>query len=74
MKTDVMGSDLHAKFAEARAAYANWLDDIIAGLLINGVPKEDIEIERHPDLSTVVVVRGVPRYKFNLVTCDEVDL
>lgn len=42
---------------------ANWLDDVIGGLLINGVAKDEIHINEHPD-RTEVQVRGVPRYEF----------
>jgi hypothetical protein len=41
---------------------ANEIEDILAGLMINGVRQDEIEIQRHPD-KTVIVVRGVPRYE-----------
>jgi hypothetical protein len=41
---------------------ANEIEDIVAGLMINGVTKDEIEIQEHPD-KTIIVVRGVPRYE-----------
>lgn len=41
---------------------ANELEDILAGLMINGVRRDEIEVQEHPD-RTVVVVRGQPRYE-----------
>lgn len=41
---------------------ANEIEDILAGLMINGVTKDEIEIQEHPD-RTLIVVRGVPRYE-----------
>lgn len=42
---------------------ANALDDILAGLLINGVSRDDIEVQEYPGSRIVVAVRGVPRYE-----------
>ena len=39
-----------------------WLEDILAGLLSNGVPHNEIHIHRHPQ-RTVVTVRGVAKYE-----------
>lgn len=64
-------TDLNAKLAAAGPAYTNWIEDTIAGLLINGVSREDIEIQHNDDLSTIVLVRGEPRYKYDLVTGEE---
>lgn len=50
---------------------ANWLEDVLAGLLVAGVRQDEIEIQVHPaDCKTVVAVRGVPKYEwtFNLTT------
>lgn len=44
---------------------ANELDDIIAGLLINGVARDEIEVRECPD-KTLVCVRGVPRYELKV--------
>ena len=42
-----------------------WLEDILAGLLSNGVPHNEIHIHRHPR-RTVVTVRGVAKYELEL--------
>lgn len=62
---------IDAQIREFEAFEANWLEDILAGLLINGVSQEDIEIRRHiGKLDTSVFVRGVERYRHvvNLVS------
>lgn len=43
---------------------AGWLEDIAAGLIINGLRPDEVEIQEHPDGRTVVAVRGVPKYEF----------
>ena len=53
-----------AKLAvEIASEKANWLDDVIGGLLINGVMANEIDVQEHPS-KTVVAVRGVPRYSW----------
>lgn len=44
---------------------ANELEDILAGLMINGVRRDEIEIHEHQD-RTVVLVRGSPRYELKV--------
>lgn len=51
--------------SKAASEKANWLDDVIGGLLINGVTKDEIAVMEFPD-RTVVQVRGVPRYEFRI--------
>lgn len=51
---------------EAIKSRADWLEDVLAGLLINGVRREDIEIQEHPDCRTVVAVRGEPKYEWRI--------
>ena len=46
-------------------AKANWLEDVIGGLLINGVTLGEIEIQEHLGC-TRVAVRGEPRYEFRI--------
>lgn len=46
-----------------QAAKYNWLEDILAGLLINGVSMREVVICEY-DRRTIVEVRGVPRYEF----------
>ncbi len=41
-----------------------WLEDIAAGLLSNGVTPGEVEVQYHPDLRIVVVVRGAPLYEW----------
>jgi hypothetical protein len=66
---EMLNAALRAAFDKAFADVNNHLEDIIAGLLINGVAYSEIRLERHvSDGSTVVVVRGVPRYKVELTT------
>ena len=50
---------------KAAGEKANWLDDVIAGLMVNGVTKDEIEIREYPD-ATRVAVRGVERYEFKI--------
>ena len=42
-----------------------WLEDVLAGLLSNGVRHNEIRIHRHPD-RTVVTVRGIAKYELKL--------
>ena len=57
-------------FAEAIQRTAEekleWLEDIIAGLMAAGVREDEIQIQEHPDLRTVVCVRGEPKYQFRI--------
>lgn len=44
---------------------ANWLEDVLAGLLSNGVRMDEIEVcEFQGELRTQVRVRGVPKYEW----------
>ena len=43
---------------------AAWLEDIIAGLLINGVAGPDINIWEDSDGDTIVAVRGEIKYRW----------
>lgn len=47
---------------------AEWLEDVLAGLLTAGVRMNEIEVQEHPGLRTVVLVRGEPKYEFNIKT------
>jgi hypothetical protein len=58
-----MTADLVSKLNADRN---EWLDDVIAGLLINGVPSTDICIEHHLMSRIVVTVRGVPKYEWRI--------
>lgn len=54
--------------------YANWLDDIVAGLLINGVLPHEIEVvEYRAAGKTCIRVRGVERYEWKAVFVDGPD-
>lgn len=46
---------------------AEWLEDILAGLLINGVRRDEVEVHHYPDGLTSVVVRGERRYSYQIV-------
>jgi hypothetical protein len=51
---------------EALSIQNNWLEDVLAGLLINGVSKDRIKIERQsfsPN-SIKVYVDGIMKYSF----------
>jgi len=54
---------IRAKLREIADARANWMEDCIAGLMINGVSKDRIEIQHRPS-KTVIAVDGVPKYEF----------
>jgi len=45
-------------------AKANWLEDVLAGLLSAGVAENEIAIQHHPDNRTIVLVRGEPKYEW----------
>jgi hypothetical protein len=51
---------------EAANRRMDWLESVLAKLLNDGVPKEDIQIQEHPDLVTVVAVRGEPMCQFQI--------
>lgn len=56
--------------SKQRKIYAdklNWTEDVIAGLLSNGIGRDEIVIDEHPGPRTVINVRGVPRYEWKLV-------
>jgi hypothetical protein len=46
---------------------SDWLEDVLAGLLSNGVRHNEIRIHRYPS-RTVVTVRGVAKYELKLGT------
>jgi hypothetical protein len=46
-------------------SWNDWLKDVPAGLLCNGVRMEEIKIQHHAD-GTVVTVRGLPKYEWKL--------
>lgn len=49
---------------EVVAARAAWLEDVLAGLLANGVRKDEIEIQERAGNHTVVCVRGEAKYEW----------
>jgi hypothetical protein len=55
---------LHEQIHAVTSARANWLEDVLAGLLINGVEKSEIEIQERPENRTVVAVRGMLKYEW----------
>lgn len=57
---------MRQKATEMQFARAEWLDDVIAGLLAAGCLKSEIEVRSFRDdpLRTVVAVRGVPKYEW----------
>jgi hypothetical protein len=64
---DMLKRELEARVRAAQKSRADWLEDVLAGLLINGVAMTEIKLEEHPhENRTVVVVRGVPMYEWRL--------
>lgn len=50
--------------ARCAADHAKWVEDVLAGLLINGVSSDEIEVQQHDGgLRTVVIVRGEKMYE-----------
>jgi hypothetical protein len=45
--------------------WTDWLEDVLAGLLVNGVRLGDIKIKHYPD-RTVITVHGAPKYEWKL--------
>jgi hypothetical protein len=43
---------------------AQWLHGLLVELLSSDIPSDDIQIQEHADLRTIVVIRGVPRHEF----------
>jgi hypothetical protein len=44
----------------------DWIEDVVAGLLINGVKKDEIRIVHYQDCTIKVFVRGVQKYTWCL--------
>jgi hypothetical protein len=57
---------MREKAAEMLNARADWLEDVLAGLLAAGVSIGEIEVQEFQSepLRTVVAVRGVPKYEW----------
>lgn len=62
---------LKAELDRVLVAKHNWLEDIIAGLLINGVHQTEIEIKEWPNCRTTVAVRGADKYEFKIKGLDQ---
>lgn len=61
--------NIQAKVREAQKEQAEWLEDVLAGLLCNGVQREEINVQyfiSDPGL-TRVTVRGVPKYEHRVI-------
>jgi hypothetical protein len=56
---------MEQKVMEAVRAQAEWLEEVLAGLLSAGVAQDDIEIRRFQSdpCRTVVAVKGEPKYE-----------
>jgi hypothetical protein len=46
----------------------DYIEDCLSGLLAAGVPKEDIEVQNHPDLVMKIAVKGVVKYTHQINT------
>ena len=57
---------VRAKAAEMQQARADWLEDVLAGLLAAGCTRDDIDVREFQSepLRTVVAVRGEPKYEW----------
>lgn len=55
---------IEAEASRIMMEQTEWLEDIAAGLLSNGVTPGEVEVQYHPDLRIVVVVRGAPLYEW----------
>lgn len=51
-------------------ARREWLEEIAAGLLSNGIPMNDISVQMFIDgrMTTKVLIKGVEKYKFQMLT------
>lgn len=58
-------------YAAATRARMDWLEDVVAGLLANGVRIDEIDVQEHPGNRTVVIVRGTPRYEWSVKFDDD---
>lgn len=47
---------------------AEWLEDVLAGMLAAGCDQSEIEVQEHPGSRTIVCVRGEPKYEWKLST------
>lgn len=51
--------------SRAFKARAEWLEDVLAGLMACGVRQDEIDVQEFPDeLKTRVAVRGVVKYEW----------
>lgn len=57
-------SSIEELTSAADRARAEWLEDVLAGLVMAGVSKNDIEVQEHPGGVTRVAVRGLVKYQF----------
>jgi hypothetical protein len=53
------------KVSEMNVARNDWLEDVLAGLLTNGVTTDEVEVLHHADGRLSVQVRSVERYSLN---------
>lgn len=60
---------VQSKVREAQKEQAEWLEDVLAGLLCNGVQQNEIDVQYFLDDPglTRVVVRGVQKYEHRIV-------
>ena len=49
---------------EITSANAAWMETHLAELLAAGVLQSEIEVQIHPNMRTVIVVRGVPAFEW----------
>ena len=59
---------MRESYRAALSEQANWLEDVLAGLLINDVSRLDIEIRyfQNDPFRIVVAVRGVVKYEHKI--------
>ena len=61
---------MHKLTQQAISIQNNWLEDVLAGLLINGVSCDRIRVE-HNSNSIKVYVDGIIKYSFQFVMCPQ---
>lgn len=70
---DPIGRKIHEITAATMTARAEWLEDVLAGLLAAGVSAEEIEIQHHPNLILAVTVRGEEKYRHQIKITPEME-
>ena len=65
---DISVDDVARQVNKSRA---EWLERVLTYLRTTGVPDDEIQIQDHPDLRTVVWVRSEPKFECKIQFEDE---